>query len=154
MCYISINNRAKILREKPIGAYCPRAQASIGGCMLVVRSTRGLPHKGSATTAAIRVRHAMGLLHMSSRGKLVGAAGFESHTEKAISACYCAFRIYLYPQKYPQISRDDHSRARALVSRQLCLPHRSLDLILVIPHFRPLLGAVLGLLTRLCVTIA
>ena len=36
-----------IRREKPIAAECPRAQASIGGYMLVVRSIRGLP-----TTAA------------------------------------------------------------------------------------------------------
>ena len=36
-----------IRREKPIAADCPRAQASIGGYMLVVRSIRGLP-----TTAA------------------------------------------------------------------------------------------------------
>ncbi len=67
------------------------------------------------------------LRQKSLEDKLVGTAGFESHPEKPTQRVPAAVRIYLYPQKYPQISRDDHSRARALVSRQLGLSHHALD---------------------------
>ena len=90
--------------------------------MLDVRSKRGSPHNGFDTTAVTGVINDTGLRQMSWEGKLVGTAGFESTTEKAISACYCAVRIYLYPQKYPQILRDDPSRAPALVSHRCASP--------------------------------
>ena len=42
---MTINYRGTIRREKPIAADYPRAGASIGGYILVVRTIRGLPTK-------------------------------------------------------------------------------------------------------------